>query len=374
MDSFTVKFPLSNTNQLTVAIKDSINLAGTPTFLGSGACANNLSEKKDAVIIKNLKDNNFFITGKTVMHELAFGMTGVNQFYGTPVNPLYPNLIPGGSSSGSATAVASGEVDIAIGTDTGGSVRMPAACCGIYGFKPTFGLVSRQGVWPNQSSLDCVGVFARDPALITHTMKALTVGFEEMKLEQDTFDIGWLSVDANEIIIYSVKDALSKCSYIRLHPTHLPDFENAFKAGLTVINRETWLACKDFYATGQLGSDVAKRLIKASETTDADLQQAEKIRTLFTAQVDEALKKTRVLVLPTLPSFPMTLKSALAGETDMNISKLVRPFNLSGHPALSIPCPSQHDLPISLQLVGRKGDDAFLCALAERLAASFHNK
>ena len=129
-----MKFPLSNTNQLTVAIKDSINLAGTPTFLGSGACANNLPEKKDAVIIKNLKDNNFFITGKTVMHELAFGMTGVNQFYGTPVNPLYPNLIPGGSSSGSATAVASGEVDIAIGTDTGGSVRMPAACCGFYGF------------------------------------------------------------------------------------------------------------------------------------------------------------------------------------------------------------------------------------------------
>lgn len=374
MDSFTVKFPLSNTNQFTVAIKDSIDLAGTPTFLGSGACVNNLPAKKDAVIIKNLKDNKFFIAGKTVMHELAFGMTGVNQFYGTPINPLYPNLIPGGSSSGSATAVASGEVDIAIGTDTGGSVRMPAACCGIYGFKPTFGLVSRQGVWPNQSSLDCVGVFARDPALIIRTMKALTADFEETKLEQDTFDIGWLSVDANEIIIDSVKDALSRCSYIRLHLTHLPDFENAFKAGLTVINRETWLACKDFYATEQLGSDVAKRLIKASEATDDDLQQAEKIRTLFTAQVDEALKKTRVLALPTLPSFPMTLESALAGETDVNISKLVRPFNLSGHPALSIPCPSQHNLPISLQLVGRKGDDAFLCALAERLTASFHNR
>lgn len=371
MDSFTVKFPLSNTNQITVAIKDSIDIAGASTQLGSAACSNNSPAKKDAVIIKNLKDNNFSIAGKTVMHELAFGMTGVNQVYGTPINPLYPNLIPGGSSSGSATAVAGGYVDIAIGTDTGGSVRMPAACCGIYGLKPTFGLVSREGVWPSQSSLDCVGVFARDPELITHTMKALTSDFKETKLEQDILDIGWLSVDANEIIMSSVKNALSKCSYIRLHPTHLPDFDNAFKAGLTIINRETWLACKDFYATGQLGIDVAERLIKASETTDADLYQAEKIRTLFTSQVDEALNKTRVLALPTLPNFPMTLESALAGETDMNISKLVRPFNLSGHPALSIPCPSQHNLPISVQLVGRKGDDAFLCALAERLAASF---
>lgn len=370
MDSFTVTFPSLISNHLTVAIKDSIDVAGIPTQLGSAACSNNLPAKQDATIVKYLKHNGFSISGKTVMHELAFGMTGVNHVYGTPANPLYPNLIPGGSSSGSATAVAGGSVDVAIGTDTGGSVRMPAACCGIYGFKPTFGLVSREGVWPTESSLDCVGVFAKTPELITQTMQVISPEFESVELNQSTFELGWLEVDANEDVSAAIKNALLQCTGIKLTDVDLPDLDNAFRAGLTIINRETWLACKDFYATGKLGSDVAKRLEKASHTTDEDILQAEKVRTVFTEQVDRALEKTRVLVLPTLPHFPMTRERALAGDTDMTISKLVRPFNLSGHPAYAIPCPSQLNLPISLQLVGRKGDDAFLCALAERLATS----
>lgn len=371
MDSFTVTFSPSSTNHLTVAIKDSIDVAGTPTQLGSASCSNHPPAKQDATIVKHLQNHGFSISGKTVMHELAFGMTGVNRTYGTPTNPLYPNLIPGGSSSGSATAVAGGLVDVAIGTDTGGSVRMPAACCGIYGFKPTFGLVSREGVWPTESSLDCVGVFAKTPTFITQTMQAISPEFEAIELNHETVELGLVEVDANESINNTVKRTLSNCSGICLAAVHLPDLDQAFQAGLTVINRETWLACKDFYDTGKLGSDVASRLEKASKTTDEDVLQAEEVRVIFIDQVDKALEKTRVLVLPTLPHFPMTLECALAGDTDMTISKLVRPFNLSGHPAYAIPCPSQPELPISLQLVGRKGDDAFLCALAERLAISF---
>ncbi|WP_367107028.1 amidase [uncultured Psychrobacter sp.] len=369
MDSFIVTYPSSMaTDQPTVAIKDSIDVAGTPTRLGSPACSDNLPANQDAAVVKHLKHNGFSITGKTVMHELAFGMTGVNHAYGTPINPLYPNLIPGGSSSGSATAVAGGAVDVAIGTDTGGSVRMPAACCGIYGFKPTFGLVSREGVWPTETLLDCVGVFARTPELITQTMQAIAPEFEATQLSQSTFELGWLTVEANDDISATIKNALLQCTGIDLTPVHLPDFDNAFEAGLTIINRETWLACKDFYATGKLGEDVAKRLEKASHTTDEAVLQAKKLRAAFIAQVDEALEKIRILVLPTLPHFPMTRARALAGDTDMTISKLVRPFNLSGHPALSMPCPSTLDLPISIQLVGRRGDDAFLCAFAEHLA------
>ena len=371
MNDFTVMFPLSDTNQLTVAIKDSIDVIGTATQLGSDACFSVLPAEKDAIIVQHLKTNHFSIIGKTVMHELAFGMTGINRSYGTPVNPLYPNLIPGGSSSGSATAVASGKVDVAIGTDTGGSVRMPAACCGVYGFKPTFGLVSREGVWPIESSLDCVGVFAKTPELITKTMKAISPEFEVLTLQQETLTLGWLETDSDERINSTIKNVLTDCSSIELKPVQLPDLDKAFQAGLTIINRETWLACKDFYETGKLGQDVATRLEKASHTTDEAVLEAETIRAEFIAQVDEVLEDTRVLVMPTLPHFPMTLEQVVAGKNDLTISKLVRPFNLSGHPAYAIPCDSDFDLPISLQLVGRKGDDAFLCAVAECLAASF---
>jgi len=371
MNDFTVTFSSPVTDQPTVAIKDSIDVVGTPTQLGCDACSNALPAPKDAAIVKQLKKHRFSIVGKTVMHELAFGMTGVNRSYGTPVNPLYPNLIPGGSSSGSATAVASGQVDVAIGTDTGGSVRMPAACCGIYGFKPTFGLVSRDGVWPTETSLDCVGVFANSAKLITQTMQAIEPDFEAQTLPQENLMLGWLETDANERINNTIKSVLGNCPSIDLKSVQLPDFDEAFKAGLTIINRETWLACKDFYATGKVGQDVATRLENASHTTDEAVSQAEKVRVAFSEQVDDVLKDTRVLVLPTLPHFPMTITEALADKSDLTISKLVRPFNLSGHPAYAIPCPSEYDLPISLQLVGRKGDDAFLCALAERLAASF---
>lgn len=371
MDSFINTFSTSTNDQLTVAIKDSIDIAGSSTQLGSAACSVSPPAQQDAEIVKYLKKNGFSIIGKTVMHELAFGMTGVNSTYGTPTNPLFPNLIPGGSSSGSATAVAGGEADVAIGTDTGGSVRMPAACCGIYGLKPTFGLVSRKGVWPTESSLDCVGVFAKIPELITKTMEVISPEFKAVTLDQKIITVGWLETDADEHINTTVKNALINCSMIQLKPVQLPDLDNAFQAGLTIINRETWLACKDFYATGKLGDDVAKRLEKASHTTDRELIEAEKVRATFSAQIDALLADTRVLALPTLPNAPMTLTDALAGKTDVTASKLVRPFNLSGHPAYAIPCASGVDFPISLQLVGRKGDDAFLCALAECLAASF---
>lgn len=386
MNDFTTVFPISNVDAQTVAIKDSIDIAGTPTQLGSDACCDAPAAKKDATVVERLKQHHFSIVGKTVMHELAFGMTGVNRSYGTPVNPLYPNLIPGGSSSGSATAVASGQVAVAIGTDTGGSVRMPAACCGIYGFKPTFGLVSRAGVWPSASSLDCVGVFAAKPELITSTMQAIAPELAPLStadaalLAQDTLTLGWLSVGADTRITTTLKAALTldvsettttatACPRITLKPVECAGLDAAFQAGLSIINRETWLACKDFYATGKLGDDVATRLEKASHTTDSELIEAEYVRTIFSAQIDALLADIRVLALPTLPNAPMTLADALAGKTDVTASKLVRPFNLSGHPAYALPCHSDFDFPISLQLVGRKGDDAFVCALAERLAA-----
>ena len=123
----------------TIAIKDSINIAGYPTTAASRALADAPPATRHAQVVQRLLDAGWRITGKTNMHELAFGMTGINDFSGTPPNPQDPARIPGGSSSGSASAVGDGLVDAALGTDTGGSVRGPAACCGVIGLKPTFG-------------------------------------------------------------------------------------------------------------------------------------------------------------------------------------------------------------------------------------------
>src|SRR5690606_8879821 len=138
-----------------VAIKDSIDIAGYPTRSGSHAFADAPPATRHAHVVQAVLDAGWQIVGKTSLHELAFGVTGINDWSGTPVNPQAPDRVPGGSSSGSAVAVAAGLADIAIGTDTGGSVRVPAACCGIAGLKPTYGRVSRIGAQPAVSSLDC---------------------------------------------------------------------------------------------------------------------------------------------------------------------------------------------------------------------------
>ncbi|HWU03197.1 MAG TPA: amidase, partial [Novosphingobium sp.] len=169
---------LRGAGALTFGVKDCIDVAGLPTCQGSAVFADAPPASQDAAVVANLlASGQWRLLGKLTMHELAFGVTGVNPFAGTALNPLWPDRIPGGSSSGSASAVAAGLVDMAIGSDTGGSIRLPAACCGVIGFKPTHGLMPREGTWPALSSLDCSGPFARDMATIVATMQAMTPGF-----------------------------------------------------------------------------------------------------------------------------------------------------------------------------------------------------
>ncbi|KAB0648748.1 amidase, partial [Burkholderia territorii] len=154
IDTFTLGGPGP-----TIAIKDTIDIAGHPTRAASRALADTPPAEQHADVVRLLLDAGWQIAGKANMHELAFGMTGINDYTGTPVNPQDPTRIPGGSSSGSASLVGLGAVDAALGTDTGGSIRGPAACCGVVGMKPTFGRVSRRGVAPAVTTLDCVGPF-----------------------------------------------------------------------------------------------------------------------------------------------------------------------------------------------------------------------
>ncbi len=348
-----------------VVVKDTIDIAGLPTCAGSEALADAPPAATHAEIVERTLNAGYHIVGKANLHELAFGMTGINAWAGTPENPRYPTLIPGGSSSGSAAAVAAGIADIGIGTDTGGSIRVPAACCGVYGFKPTFGRLSRHGVMPGESSLDCVGPLASELDVLVAFMAAVDPDFR-LPQQSSPAVLGCVDVNAEPTIWSSIEGQLSRAGVAR-GSVALPLMAEAFEAAMVIINRETFRACEALLATGKVGADVARRLEAAAATTDAELKEAERVRRAFTAGVDEALERHDVLVLPTLPHFPMTVQEALAGNQDLKISSLVRPFNLSGHPALAIPLDAQQALPVSMQLVGRHGDDAGVCRAAYQL-------
>ncbi|MDS0791212.1 amidase [Burkholderia pseudomultivorans] len=366
IDTFTLGGPGP-----TIAIKDTIDIAGHPTRAASRALADAPPAAQHADVVRLLLDAGWQIAGKANMHELAFGMTGINDYTGTPVNPQDASRIPGGSSSGSASLVGLGAVDAALGTDTGGSIRGPAACCGVFGLKPTFGRVSRRGVAPAESSLDCVGPFARDARTLAAAMAAIAPGFDLARATTPAADctVAQVVVDADPAIAAALDGAVRAAGY-RSHAIVLDDLRAAFDAGLAVINAETSHAFGHLVATGRLGADLDARLRAAATTTPVALAEAEAVRARITAQIDAALEHADVLVLPTLPALPITLEQARNGVSVIAMSSLIRPFNLSGHPALSVPLPlAGSPLKAGLQIVGRKGADERVCAVAAHLEA-----
>ena len=348
---------------LTVAIKDTIDVAGWPTRCGSRALQHALPAPNNATVVQALLDGGWQVIGKTVLHELAFGVTGINEWAGTPLNPQAPERIPGGSSSGSAVIVAQGTVDVALGTDTGGSVRMPAACCGVFGLKPTFGRLSREGVQPASSSLDCVGPMARDLDTLVAAMSAMDSTFVA-QTPGAQLHVGLVDVACDPAIEAAIREAITHRGWTWERVT-LPLLDQAFEAALTVINAETWAAFGHFTGQGLLGADIEARLLRAAATDATALDAAESVRVAFSAQVDQLLSRFDTLVLPGLPRLPPLLADVQRGEPVLDLTRFLRPFNLSGHPALSVPVTyPDSTLSTSLQLIGRKGDDAQLCAMA----------
>lgn len=350
-----------------VAVKDSIDVAGVPTRLGSACFADARPAREHAAVVAAVLAAGCCIVGKTSLHELAYGLTGVNAWSGTPLNPRAPDRVPGGSSSGSAVAVAAGLVDFALATDTGGSIRIPSACCGIYGLKPTYGRVSRAGVHPRVSTLDCVGPIAAGAAMLEKAMAAIDPTFAPAP-QPRCATVGWVDVEATSQVRQAARDVLARAG-LPVRPVTLPSFAAAFVAGLAIIGAETWAAYGHLVERPELGEDVRVRLLKSRDITAEQLRAAETVRLQFRAEVDAALGEVGALALPTLPDVPLILAAAADPGAALRSSALVRPFNLSGHPALTLPV-SAAGLPAGLQLVGRAQDDAALCALARHLAGA----
>lgn len=363
-NGYTEQFILGE-GDLRFAVKDTLDIAGYRTQAGCPALATSPVARSHARVVSQLLANRCVVTGKTTLHELAFGVTGINPRCGTPVNPRFPALIPGGSSSGSAAVVASGEVDFSLGTDTGGSVRMPAACCGVMGLKPGYGVLSRQGVMPAESSLDCVGVFTRDAAVLRQVMTRLSVPVDTPlnDLPPMAFVLA-AEPDIDACILSALLQAEVSPQEITL-----PLLEEAHRAGLTLISHENWQALGPLLASGAVSPDVASRIRAGADVSREALEQAEKVRVAFSEHLDAVLEQTPLLALATLPELPPTLQEAQDPLTVVNLTRLVRPFNLSGHPAITLPVGEIDGRPVALQLVARKGQDGLLVQAAEWLTA-----
>lgn len=353
-----------------VVVKDCIDIAGEVTACGSAALMASAPALKHAAAVEALLAADCHVIGKANMHELAYGMTGVNETFGTPINPKWPDRIPGGSSSGSAVAVAAGLCDFAVGTDTGGSVRQPAICCGIFGIKPTFGRIGRAGCHPASSSLDCIGVFGRTAQALADGMVALDPSFKRVAMisaprvarVKCPIDKG-----VGDPLVYAVMEGLGDAAYIEL-----PLMEEAFHAGMTIIGRECATAYAPLMAHPEkLGADVRARLEAAQQIDAAAVAKAEQVRRAFTAQVDAALEQYDVLMTPALPIIPPTLDQAQDPAHVLPLTRFLRPFNLSGHPAIVLPIPvGPQNLPAGIQIIGRKNEDAELCEVADWLAST----
>lgn len=368
MTTFIMRLPKGT--GVRVALKDIFDMAGLPTTVGSRAWALRARPAgKDAACLVGLRGaeqaGTAQIVGRTNLHEFCFGLTGINPWYGTPVNPLDPSLVPGGSSSGSAVAVGSGEADIAFGSDTGGSVRIPAACCGIAGLKTTLGRISLEGVWPLSASLDTVGPLARDVAGLAHGMALLEPGFQVTEAVPEV--LGRLRLDVDPALDAALDEALLAAG-LRLEDVRVPSFGVADSATVTLLSAEAWTLYGHMLDDGSppLGEDIAARLRNGGAYTDLDVVAAKQVRSRLQSELDEVFQRVPLLALPTLLDDPAPLEEAHT----MYSRVATRPANLVGLPAVTIPVPRPGRLPASLQLIGPARSEGLLLATAGQIEAA----
>ncbi len=364
-----------------IAVKDLFDVEGLPTTAGSKFFADHIAER-DAFVVEKLRQAGALLNGKTNTHEIALGVTGNNPHFGTARNPWKRDRISGGSSSGSAIAVATGMALGALGTDTGGSIRIPASLCGIVGFKPTYGRVSLRGVFPLSWNLDHVGPLTKcvkDAAIILQVISAydpidpasirMLAGdylghlMDDMEGRRVALASGDFIEAADAEVLEAVREAAKVferlgCKVEKVNVDWMREAALANKitvqADGAAVHRERLKEHPEWF-----GEDVRRRLEEGAKTSSTEYILARRTQAEVRKRCELFFESYDFLLTPTTPIAAPPIEGQDAVEQAGRLTRFTAPFNLTGLPALSIPCGfTSEGLPIGLQIVARAWGDA----------------
>ena len=365
---------------LTFAAKDIFDVAGHVTGCGNPHWkATHGPADPTAWVVQTLVDAGATMTGKTITDELTRGIFGENMHYGTPRNPRATGRVPGGSSSGSASAVAGKLVDFALGSDTGGSVRVPASFCGLYGLRPTHGRIHRDGMLLQAPTYDTIGWFARDAETFARVGSVIlppageTPRPNRLVIAEDAFELAEPAARvALESAIDAVAAAFDSRTTERLSPTGLEEWSGHQQI---LQSREAWESICDWLdATNPAMSfEVSDRYVTARAVTDDQVQAAQAGRDSINARMNEVFSGGETVVcLPTTVGPAPPLGQAVSARHTLRLrnSALTSVAGNTGRPQLSLPLAEVDGLPIGLSLLGDHGSDEQLIAMAVEIERS----
>jgi len=358
-----------------IAIKDNIDVAGEITTAGSPTLRDNRASA-DAAVVASLRAAGAIIIGKTNLHEFAQGATTINPHFGPTRNPWDTSLSPGGSSGGSAAAVSAGMCAAAVGTDTGGSVRLPAALCNLTGVRPAAGSVSMAGIIPVSETLDTVGPLAhtaRDCWIVLNVLGVAssppeqpTLSLSKLRMVVPRDDYFWSVVDGEIAGVFEQALRHLAGRGAQIVDIALPRVADASRAaGVISVCESVVYHRQRLNETPEVfGDDVRRLLERGLRHTEDEIASAHRVGREWQSDLSDVLEKADVIALPTTPVFGPLID---APDPDI-VKKLLRftfPFSLGGLPSLSMPCGfSQSNLPIGMQLIGRDAETLLGAALA----------
>ncbi len=363
---------------LTLAVKDIYDVEGCHTGCGNPDwLRTHKIAEKSAPVVQKLIDAGATMVGKTVTEEMAYSIVGENHYYGAPVNVNAPGRVAGGSSSGSAAAVAAGDAHLALGSDTGGSVRIPASFCGIYGLRPTHGRIPLEGIMPLAASYDTIGWFARDPAVMSGAAHILFDDWNEPEILTRLYvpeDLWSLASAEVQAALAPALDALARIVNPPISMLAAEDYDigNMFKAYLVLQGREAWETHRDWIeeVNPTFGPGIAERFELIAKITDDEVAHWQEWRDKLARRMDDLMDVGAVMAIPTSPCVALYRDEPQETQADAR-QRILTTTGLAGHaglPQINIPYGTVDGAPTGFSIVGRKGGDEVLLDLARRLA------
>jgi aspartyl-tRNA(Asn)/glutamyl-tRNA(Gln) amidotransferase subunit A len=340
-----------------VAVKDLVDVRGMVTTAGSIILPDKPAAE-DAPVVARLRRHGAVIVGKTNLHEFAYGVTSANPHYGAVLNPHDPSRVAGGSSGGSAVAVAAGMCDWAVGSDTGGSIRIPASLCGVVGFKPELGSVDTTGVFPLSPSLDTVGPMGRDVATVARAFSQMAgepAAAGQRRKPRLAIPAGWVhGLDPDTERAWKVVSrGVPEIEFV--------DHGILFRNGLTILMVEASAFHRRWASEHpeRYGADVLEHIRRGFEIPDATYRAAVESAGELRAAARAAMAEIDALILPATAIVAPPVTSG--NEVREPLTRFSRPFNMTGQPVVALPAPAA-GLPVGIQVVGRDNAGALAAA------------